>query len=120
MPRIYATPADFRQALDNHLRRRAQEAQVDLARLRQRYVFERFLARVAAHFGERAVIKGGLALELRLGRARTTHDIDLRLSGDPATLAVELAFLDPVLRGEGGRWDPGRWSWTQDVAMKKA
>jgi hypothetical protein len=51
------------------------------ARQRQLLVFDRFLARVAFAFGDTVTLKGGLALELRLERARTTRDIDLRVSG---------------------------------------
>jgi hypothetical protein len=42
MARTYATPAQFKQALDAHLRARAEQAGLDLERLRQRYVFDRF------------------------------------------------------------------------------
>ena len=54
-----------------------------LARKRQLLVFDRFLARVVAIFGDAALLKGGLVLELRLERARTTKDIDLRVIGSP-------------------------------------
>jgi len=101
MARRYATAADFKQALDDQLRRRAQNVHRDLSRLRQRYVFERFLARLATHFGDRAVLKGGLALELRLGRARATQDIDLRVSGAPELLAVELSRAAAVFSLDG-------------------
>ncbi len=37
-------------------------------------VFDRFLARIREAFGEGAVLKGGLVLEVRLERARTTRD----------------------------------------------
>jgi predicted nucleotidyltransferase component of viral defense system len=46
-------------------------------------VFDRFLARIALEFGDSVTLKGGLALELRLARARTTKDVDLRLMGAP-------------------------------------
>jgi hypothetical protein len=44
-------------------------------------VFDRFLARVVAVLGDAVLLKGGLVLELRLERARTTKDIDLRVTG---------------------------------------
>ena len=53
-------------------------------------VFDRFLARVMAVFGDAALLKGGLVLELRLERARTTKDIDLRLIGSPEHVLAEL------------------------------
>lgn len=46
-------------------------------------VFERFLARVSDAFGEAVTLKGGLVLELRLDRVRTTKDVDLRMIGSP-------------------------------------
>lgn len=82
-PGRYASPAAFKQALEHRLRERAAGEGVELARLRQLLVFDRFVARVTVGFGTRAVLKGGLAVELRLKRARTTKDIDLRLQEDP-------------------------------------
>ena len=53
-----------------------------MGRLRQVLIFERFLVRVFAVLGNRVVAKGGVVLELRLARARTTQDVDLGVSGD--------------------------------------
>jgi predicted nucleotidyltransferase component of viral defense system len=58
--------------------------------MRQLLIFERFLVRLRAGFADRIVTKGGLALEMRLSRARTTKDLDLRLSGDAASLKSDL------------------------------
>jgi hypothetical protein len=79
----YATAEAFRQALEARLRAAAIARKQPLPRVRQRIVFDRFLARVFRVFGDRAVIKGGVALEIRLERARTTKDIDLRVTGRP-------------------------------------
>lgn len=79
-PRTFASPEAFKQSLEQRLRA-ASRVGTELARKRQLLVFSRFLARVAAVMGEDAVLKGGLVLELRLERARTTKDVDLRLSG---------------------------------------
>ncbi len=85
----YSTPEAFRQALDQRIRRAAQADGRDMSRFRQLLVFDRFLARVFRSVGDRAVVKGGLILELRLDRARTTKDVDLGMTGDPkATLQV--------------------------------
>ena len=86
----YATPEAFKQALETRIRRRALERRQDINRLRQLLLFDRFLARVGRHFGERVVVKGGVVLELRLDRARTTRDVDLRITGDAGTLLEEL------------------------------
>lgn len=79
----YASPEAFRQALEARIRRLARDRAQPIARVRQILVFDRFLARVFAVLGDRAVVKGGVVLELRLDRARTTRDIDLRVSGNP-------------------------------------
>jgi hypothetical protein len=62
-------------------------------------VFDRFLARVFAVFGDRAIAKGGAVLELRLERARTTRDIDLRVTGDPRSI---LPLLERASAMDGG------------------
>lgn len=64
--RRYATPYDFKQALEVHLKRHAKTMNLEIARVRQRFVFERFLARLDAQMGDRVVVKGGVALELLL------------------------------------------------------
>lgn len=49
-----------------------------ISRLRKRVFFERVLARLQAVAPDAWVLKGGFALELRLGgSARTTKDIDI-------------------------------------------
>ncbi|MEK7703543.1 MAG: nucleotidyl transferase AbiEii/AbiGii toxin family protein [Myxococcota bacterium] len=48
------------------------------------------LARVVAVLGDAATLKGGLVLDLRLDRARTTKDIDLRLVGSPDEVLAKL------------------------------
>jgi hypothetical protein len=53
-------------------------------------VFDRFLARVVAVLGDAPTLKGGLALELRLERARTTKDVDLRMTGSPEKILAKL------------------------------
>ncbi len=69
-PRSYTSPEAFRQALEQRVRSSAGGA--GMARFRQVLVFDRFLARMFAHFGERAILKGGVVLELHVaGRSRT-------------------------------------------------
>jgi hypothetical protein len=78
----YATPEAFKHALETRLRNEALATGIPLARLRQVIVFDRFLARVFQALGTRVVVKGGVVLEVRLRRARTTKDVDLGFSGD--------------------------------------
>lgn len=74
----YETAAAFRQAIEDRLRLRAQGIGQSLDRLRRRVVFERILARLLGAQPGRWVLKGGMALEFRMGdRARATKDLDL-------------------------------------------
>lgn len=74
----YATGADFRRALEMRLRTLTQRDHTPLVRLRKFVAFERLLARLLHNEPDAWVLKGGLALQLRLGQhARTTKDMDL-------------------------------------------
>src|SRR5579863_224063 len=85
----YATAAAFRQALDDRLKTEAAETGVALQRLRKRVAFELFLRRLVVVAPDRWVLKGALALELRLqATTRTTKDIDLGRRDDE-TAAIE-------------------------------
>ena len=124
--KTYETPAAFKRALEDRLKAGSKTG-VDFARRRQLLVFDRFLARVAATFGDAAILKGGLVLELRLERARTTKDIDLRLQGQSDDVLPKLraagqldlgdfmAFEvganpdNPEITGDGARYDGFRY-----------
>lgn len=115
----YATPEAFKNALEARIRKAAAVRAQPISRVRQLIVFDRFLARVFDVLGERVIVKGGAALELRLERARTTRDIDLRVTGSADELssllqrAAELDFGDhlsftlelhpthPTIEGDG-------------------
>jgi predicted nucleotidyltransferase component of viral defense system len=118
----YRTSTAFRTALEARLKA-AQRDGVGLSRLRKRVAFERLLARLNAVAPNAWVLKGGFALELRLGaRARMTKDIDvdwatgeeeaveLLLMAAAATLddcfefAVERSPMADDLPGGGRRW----------------
>lgn len=71
-PRTYASPEAFKRALEERLRSSASTG-AEFARARQLLVFDRFLARIVAVYGDAATLKGGLALELRLERF-ASHD----------------------------------------------
>jgi hypothetical protein len=86
----YLSPAAFKQSLESRLRNRASGGD-RVSKVRQLVVFDRFMARVVSEFGDEVVLKGGLVLELRLARARTTKDVDLRVAGDPAQTIARLA-----------------------------
>ena len=96
--RSYSSPKAFKEALEQRLRSASKNG-VDFARRRQLLVFDRFLARVVAVLRDTVLLKGGLVLELRLERARTTKDIDLRVTGSPENVLARLQ--------EAGRRDLG-------------
>lgn len=74
----YASAAAFRQALETRLLALSRGGGVSLVRLRKSVAFDRLLARLFAVAPDRWVLKGGLALDYRLGtKARTTMDVDL-------------------------------------------
>lgn len=87
--RTYPSAEAFKQALEQRLRASAKTGS-QFARKRQLLVFDRFLARIVALLGDAATLKGGLALELRLERARTTNDVDLRMMGSSKDVLTAL------------------------------
>ena len=130
----YATTAAFKQAVENRLRA-ASSSGADFARRRQLLVFDRFLARIVREFGDATMLKGGLVVELRVDRARTTKDIDLRMVGSPDALldrlrraaALELGdFMvfvpTPTSGGRGPCWPPkqSRSNYASDVGASES
>jgi len=78
-PRNYASATAFRVALEDRLKRLAQEESVDLQRVRRQVAFDRLLCRLFVQPDAPWLLKGGYAMELRLKTARTTRDMDLAL-----------------------------------------
>ena len=99
MARSYVTPLAFKTAVEQRLRNDASASGMDLHRQRQLFIFDRYLARVFSVLEDAVVLKGGLVIELRLERARTTKDIDLRMVGNPDDVLLRLQ--------EAGRLDLG-------------
>ena len=129
----YASATAFRTALETRLNSARTDA-VGISRLRKRVVFERLLARLHGVAPGGWVLKGGFALELRLGAgARTTKDIDVdwklnkedavELLIDAAALELDDGFEftvertsdDADLGGDTGQ----RWSVTASVAGRQ-
>ncbi len=130
--KTYATPVAFKQALEQRLRTEVAGDGEALNRRRQLLVFDRFMARVVAVFADAVVLKGGLVLELRLARARTTKDVAPEAWEQPyRAMAVadalswktldEVAratqtFLDSVLANNAHpTWSPQRWTWEAEA-----
>ena len=100
----YPTPDAFRQALEQRLRSATPDGS-EFVRRRQLLVFDRFLARIDAVFGNAAILKGGLVLELRIERARSTKDVDLHLSGAPADTLARLQEAGELNLGDFMRFE---------------
>lgn len=76
----YETPQALRMALERRLSTQAEESGIALDRLRRRVVFQRIVTRLQRAEPGLWVLKGGMALEVRLGnKARLTKDVDLGL-----------------------------------------
>jgi hypothetical protein len=118
----YATDHAFRTALEARIKQ-GQTGSAGVTRLRKRIVLERLLARLVVAAPGDWVLKGGFALELRLGDvARSTKDADFdwrlveqdtvemlldaaaRDLGDRFALALERADEETDLPGGGQRW----------------
>lgn len=123
----YDSPRALRTSLEQRLRNQASaDGTLDAAllqRLRKRVTFERFLARLKAVAPDGWVLKGGFALEVRLGDiARTTKDIDVDWTlleadalellrraaahdaGDFFRFGIERSQLPEDDEGQGQRW----------------
>lgn len=84
----YQSAQALRTALETRLLARSTETGVSLDRLRRRVMFERVIARIQAGEPGRWVLKGGMALEVRLhDDARVTKDVDLGLRDDVSSAA---------------------------------
>jgi hypothetical protein len=131
----YATPQALRVALEDRLKNQSRETALDLERLRRRVVFERILARLETADPGRWILKGGMALEFRLGdRARGTRDLDLAVRGaiDEGDVARDLLIMALAADHDGdgfsfavgepkeldvdGAGRPG-WRFSADAAM---
>lgn len=74
---VFGSSSAFRQALEERLRQRKG---ADVGRLRKRLAMERLLARLQDSNEPPWILKGGVALELRLqDQARTTADLDVSI-----------------------------------------
>lgn len=99
----YDSARALRTALEHRLLQRASDTGVSLDRLRRRVVFERVVARHSSAEPGAWVVKGGMALEVRLrGDARLTKDLDLGLRDDGVTAEslherlIDALVLDPA------------------------
>ena len=98
----YQTAQAFRAALEERLRQTArQHGQTALTRQRKLVVFDRLAARLLVVAPDRWVVKGGLALDLRLGEAaRATRDLDLARQDSEEASTADLNAAQEVDLGD--------------------
>lgn len=98
----YNDGTSFRRALEDRLRTQSIQTGIPLVRLRKLVAFDRFLARLLFAYPNEWILKGGLAIQLRIGdRARTTKDIDILALFQEPDLRDRLIFV--------GSRDLGDW-----------
>lgn len=97
----YAAPRALRMALERRLARRSAETGLGLDRLRRRVLLERIVARLDSAEPGRWVLKGGMALDVRLREdARATRDIDFGLRDDVRQAAALHERVGDALRDD--------------------
>jgi Nucleotidyl transferase AbiEii toxin, Type IV TA system len=87
--RTYASPAAFRQALEERLKTISGQEGTDFQRLCRRVAFDRFLARLVSEPTGDWILKGGYAMELRFVTARSTRDLDFTLRAGNTESALD-------------------------------
>lgn len=95
--REYATPAGFRMAVEARLRERARRLRVPVYIVRRQAALERLVVRLSKVAPGRWAVKGGFALETRLGeRARASLDLDAdhRQGADAAREDLQRAAIE--------------------------
>jgi hypothetical protein len=87
--------------LEDRLQALSVQSHTPVFRLRKLVAFDRLFARLLADAPGSWLLKGGLALQLRLAeRARTTQDIDLLLVGRISNLHTALAHAAGIELGD--------------------
>ena len=111
----YDSSRAFRQALEARLIGIQQSENVSLVRLRKLIAFERFLARLQFAQPDTWILKGGLAMQLRLGvQSRTTKDIDLLNTGISDQIFTSLVEITSIDIGDWFSFEIGQTSNTPE------
>jgi hypothetical protein len=109
----YDSPQALRAALEARIRNESTETGISPDRLRRRVIFQRIVARLQRAEPGCWVLKGGMALEVRLhDAARVTKDIDLGLRDDAGKASdLRERLVDGLSRdsdGDGFEFAVGR------------
>ena len=104
----YKTAGAFRHALEERLRNQSLETDQTLTRLRKLVAFDRFLARLAKKEPGAWIVKGGFALQLRLGNRARTTDVSVKglALGGERGIASKLTRVTPDRRAGPGDESP--------------
>jgi hypothetical protein len=97
--REYATPSAFRAAVEAKLRTRAHRLGVAAYILRRQAALERLMVRLTKVAPDRWALKGGLALETRLGekaRISVGLDADHLLGARAARADLQRAAIEDI------------------------
>jgi predicted nucleotidyltransferase component of viral defense system len=101
----YASAGAFRAALEQRLLEASRNGNIPLTRLRKLVTFERLLARLLVVSPDRWILKGAVALNIRLGaRARTTQDLDLGRWDNEETASDDLEAVEQIDLGDHFRF----------------
>src|SRR6476469_2336536 len=98
----YETAENFRAALEDRLRQQAaSERSTWRSRRRKLMAMDRLMARLISVSSHRWILKGGVALQLRLSdQARTTKDLDLAHKEDEDAAINDLIEAQAVDLGD--------------------
>ncbi len=102
---FYATPTIFKATLTQRLREEANRQRRTPEHVRQVVLMDRFLARVFATLGDRALLRGSRAVDLRIGDDRTLRDLDLALDLPADRVLDALSEAGRMLHGEVLQYD---------------
>jgi hypothetical protein len=105
------SPAGFMRELERRLCAANPLDSTTVTRRRQTLLFERFLARMLARFGDALTLKGSLVLQYRLDQAPAPRGLELAIAGEERPLLT-------VLR-EAARIDLADWM-TFEMARARA
>lgn len=97
--RKFATPHAFRASIESRLRKHARSLDVAAYIVRRQAALERLIVRLSMAAPDRWALKGGMALETRLGRrARASLDLDAdHVEGaDAARIDLQRAMAEDV------------------------
>jgi Nucleotidyl transferase AbiEii toxin, Type IV TA system len=98
----YRSPAAFRAALTDRLKRLAESSRFTLTELQRQFAYDRLLARIfSAPDAEHWVLKGATALLARLDVARHSKDVDLSWWSSAGIGEAEYAFREAANRDVG-------------------